>query len=188
MKKLIFGIAIAFTASFSFAGNLTQEQKNTLNSDVDTHAELTTFIINKDIPAIADYYNALSYPSYIVWRTSVLKDEFTQAAGFDFSRVDNLTVGKARIWDYLFDNNLKSINCSKTNVQAGIDAAWVGTAADLAVRTVVKDTCKRDGKRIEKLFSTGTGTTASPAVMSFEGNISHADVISALYNADGSRR
>ena len=49
------------------------------------------------------------------------------------------------------------------NVRAGIEAVWVGTAADLAVRAAVYGHCKRNATRGQKLFSTGTGTTESPA-------------------------
>ena len=43
---------------------------------------------------------------------------------------------------------------------------------------------KRDATRAEKLFSTGTGSDATPATMTFEGSLSYSDV-SAARNSDG---
>jgi hypothetical protein len=122
---------------------------------------------------IAEGLNAASIPAYIVWKTSVSIDEIMRN-GMDWARVDNLSVGKARIWDWL--GRLGSFDASKPNVRAGIDAAWVGTAADLAVRAQVYTHCKRSATVAEKLFATGSGLDASPSTMDFEGRLSADDV------------
>jgi hypothetical protein len=122
---------------------------------------------------IAESFNAPAAPSFIVWRSTVTDREI-MLNGFDWARVDNLSVGKARIWDWLF--RFGSIDPSKTNVRAGIDATWVGTAADLAVRAAVYVHCKRAATKAEKLFASGTGSDATPAVAGFEGMLSADDV------------
>lgn len=127
---------------------------------------------------IARELNKLAVPDYYVWRTSVNQDEITQN-GFDWVRVDNLSIGKARIWDWLFKNSTNSINPSKTNVRAGIDECWKGTAADLAVRATVYLHCYRPATVVEKLLASGLGTTASPSTMGYEGSISYMDVEAA---------
>lgn len=130
--------------------------------------------------AVADYFNAPASPAFVVWRTQVTWDEIMEN-GMDFTRVDNLTNGsKWRIWEWLFKNSANSINPSKPNHRAGIDAAWVGTGQDLAVRAAVYVHCKRDAARIEKLFAVGVGTTADPATMTFEGEIPFDQVIAAM--------
>lgn len=113
--------------------------------------------------------------SFVVWRTQVSQDEIMQN-GFDWVRVDNLSIGKARIWEWLFDNAQRSINPSKTNVRAGIDEAWKGTAADLAVRAAIYTHCKRFATRAEQILGSGTGTDATPGAMEFEGQISINDI------------
>lgn len=128
---------------------------------------------------IAHEYGKPASPEWIVWRTSVTWDEI-MLNGMDWARVDNLSVGKARIWDWLFRNQQNAMNPSKANIRAGIDAAWVGTAADLAVRAAVYVHCKRPASRIENLLSTGTGSTASPATMGHEGPIGYRDVEAAM--------
>lgn len=130
--------------------------------------------------AIADLFNLPSDPPVIVWRTRVPLEE-VMANGMDWTRVDNLSVGKARIWDWL--GRLGTIDASRANIRAGIDATWVGTAADLAVRAMVYTHCKRTATRIEALLATGTGTDASPATMGFEGQITYADVYAARHAA-----
>lgn len=122
---------------------------------------------------IAEAMNELASPDFIVWKTDVSIDEIMRN-GMDWARVDNLSVGKARIWDWL--GRLGSFDASKANVRAGIDAAWVGTAADLAVRASVYTHCKRKATRAEKLFATGTGSDGSPATMGYEGAVSSDDV------------
>ena len=122
---------------------------------------------------IAFALNAIAEPAFVVWRTDVSVDEIMRN-GMDWARVDNLTVGKARIWDWM--TRLGTFNAAKANIRAGIDAAWVGTAADLAVRATVYTHCKRSATVAEKLFATGTGTDAAPAKMTFEGALSPDDV------------
>jgi hypothetical protein len=122
----------------------------------------------------ADLLNALSIPDFIVWKTSVTRKEILENV-FDWTRLDNLSVGKARIWSDIFvDNN---INPSKENVRLGINAVWVGTSADLAVREGVYVHCKRKATVAERLLAVGTGTDASPATLNFEGNLTVDDII-----------
>ena len=135
-------------------------------------------------PGLRGYLNSIPNPAFVVWRDSVLQDEIMQN-GFDWSRVDNLSVGKARIWEWLFDNQQTSINPSKANVRAGIDSTWVGTAADLAVRAAVYLHCKRDATQAEKMLTGGTGTTETPAVSAWNGEISDWDASMLIWHDNG---
>ncbi len=126
---------------------------------------------------IAKAYNLTASPAYIVWRTSVAINEI-MSNGFDWTRVDNATVGKARIWEWM--TQIGTINPSKATIRAGIDEAWSGTGAEqVAHRAAIYVHCKRAATRVEKLFATGTGTTLSPSTMGFEGNLSGDDVEAA---------
>lgn len=125
---------------------------------------------------IAEALKADSNPAVIVWKTDVTVDSVMRN-GIDWARVDNLSVGKARIWEWM--TKLGTINASKTNVRAGIDATWVGTAADLAVRAQVYTHCKRTANILEALFAVGAGTDASPSVMAVEGYIGYQEVAAA---------
>lgn len=158
---------------------MSPEQTATLKAALLANAALSQYIIDYRDDLIRDYYNAPAEPTYIVWRTAVTQDEI-MLNGFDWARVDNLSIGKARVWEWLFDNQATSINPSKANVRAGIDQTWVGNAADLAVRAAVYTHCKRAANRVERLFATGTGSDAVPGLMAFEGEITTSDVSAML--------
>jgi len=128
---------------------------------------------------MADWFNAASVPAFIVWKTKVSQDEIMQN-GFDWVRVDNLSVGKARIWEWLFDNAEAAINPSKMNVRLGIDEVWKGTQSDLNVRAAVYAHCKRPATRGERLFATGAGSTETPGDLVYVGAIRDTDVGNAM--------
>lgn len=153
---------------------MTPAQLQTLKTEINANQDLASQpMTSGGALVIAEYFNVLVDPAYIVWKTAVSIDEIMRN-GMDWARVDNLSVGKARIWDWM--GRLGYLNPSKPNVRAGIDATWVGTAADLAVRDQVYTHCKRSATVAEKLFASGTGTTLSPATMTFEGNLTADDV------------
>lgn len=159
---------------------LTTLQKQIIANFIAANPEWAALPKNSDTAFfLADQLNKVDPSNYVVWRTSVPQDEIMQN-GFDWVQVDNLTNGKARIWDWLFDNSAKTINPSKVNVRAGITECWKGTAALLAVQAVVLGHCKRNATVVEKLLATGTGTTVSPATMSLESPISYQDIESVF--------
>lgn len=156
---------------------LTTAQLQTLKTAINQNpAWVALPLTNSAALLIADDFNLQATPDFVVWRSSVPLDEVMRN-GMDWTRVDNLSVGKARIWDWL--SRLGTLNPSQANVRAGIDATWVGTAADLAVRAAVYVHCKRLATKAEKLFATGTGSDAVPATMAFEGVLSADDVAQA---------
>lgn len=156
---------------------LTTQQQQTLKNAILADPALDAFPATLDGAwEIARVFNQLSDPAFIVWRTSVPLDEIMRN-GMDWTRVDNLNVGKARIWEWM--GRLGTLNAASPNIRAGIDATWVGTAADLAVRAMVYTHCKRTATRAEALFATGAGTTEFPATMGYEGNLSYQDVYDA---------
>ena len=125
--------------------------------------------------ALAQYLNDVAVPPYIVWRSSVSLTDIT-SNGFTWTLVDSLSVGTARIWEWMFGNESSSINPSKANIRQGIIDVWSGTAGKLAVQASVFGHCKRDVRRGEKIFATGLGTDASPSTLGYEGTLSYVDV------------
>lgn len=129
---------------------------------------------------IADLLNAPASPDFFVWRTNVPVSEIMQN-GFDWARVDNLTVGKARIWEWMIQT--AQLNPSQLNVRQGVIAVFT-TAGDLAMRNAIFGHCQRKASVIEKLFATGAGTSTTdqgvgPALMAAEGPISYIEVFQA---------
>jgi len=155
---------------------LTEAQKQAVKAEILADPALAAQPMNSDGAfAIADALNQIAAPDFIVWRTSVALEEITQN-GFTWTLVDALSVGTARIWEWMFDNPNRTINPSKPNVRQGIADVWSGTAAKLAVQTAVLGHCKRRATRVEKLLASGTGSDATPATMGFEGPIGYQDV------------
>ncbi len=143
----------------------------------------------KDLPNSADaneeisrWYNLTASGNYKVYKPSVTEGEIFQN-GMDWARVDNLSVGKSRIWEWMF--KFGSANPSKANVRTGINSVWVGTQADLNVRAAVYLHCQRDASNAEKLLkSAGAGTAADasgdgPATLGYESPLTRDDIENA---------
>lgn len=122
--------------------------------------------------AAAALANTVAAPAYLAWRTIVSRDEVQGSLAFDWTRVDNLSVGKARIWDYMFNDAIKP---AKANVRTGINAVWVGTQADLDVRTAVNAVCQRSVTNAEKLFV--IVTVGGPAQSGNRGTSTNPDTL-----------
>ncbi len=158
---------------------LTNAQLQTLKASIqaETTPAFVAMLAANDESGMAAWYNEAS-PS-VCWRTRVTQDEIMQN-GFDWVQVDNLSVGKARIWEWMFANPTRSFDPSKANVRAGIDECWKGTSAMLAVRAAVYVHCKRIASRIENLYATGTKTEANPGTFAWEGQCTAQLISDAL--------
>lgn len=175
---------------------LTSEQKTALKADI---AANTNVIASGQyagtqvnaVPngpdghfAIAAWYNAKATPDFFIYRTRVPMNEI-MLNGFDWTRVDNLSVGKSRIWEWMFDSGGQYIDPSKVNVRAGINAVWVGTQADLNVRAAVYLHCYEAATWSQKLFASGSGTApdasgSGPGTTALSGMLSYQDVGDAM--------
>ncbi|WP_300335605.1 hypothetical protein [Accumulibacter sp.] len=164
--KFLFALLVWALATCAHAVDLTPAQTAALKSAIIADANLAPQKATRDTQAIADYLNTAS--AFVVWKTTVSVDEVMRS-GMDWTQVDNLSAGKARIWDWM--SRLGSFDCSKPTIRAGIDATWVGTSAALAVRALVYTQCKRPSTWFEKVFATGTGTDATPGLLVIEAPI-----------------
>lgn len=150
-----------------------------------------------DAFTIAAAMNATASPDYFVWQTSTS----TQVI-FDSIIWANLTPSDAPDSTVDWHNrslacqgkqfNLQtiltgrdSINSSKANIRAGLQDALTslpsGTAgaSRQAGWTAVQTAMQRKATRAEKLLATGTGTTASPATLGYEGQLSYQNILDA---------
>ena len=122
--------------------------------------------------AAANLLNALASPAFWVWRTSVTKSELVNSTSVDGTTFAwtgtgfiTRSVGERDAWRELF-NGVQSINPSLPNVrQAFTDIFSGATAPAPANRTHLATVSRRRATVAEQLFATGTGSTASPAVM-----------------------
>lgn len=153
---------------------MTPQQLAALKADILLDPALSAKPMNSDGAFdIAVAYNLPASPQFVVWKTNVPASEI-MSNGFVWTAVDALTVGKARIWDWM--TRYGSINPSKANVRQGLSDCF---GAGSAMQTAIAPHLKRDATRAERLFATGTGSTGSPGTLVFEGTLSYQDVEAA---------
>jgi hypothetical protein len=156
---------------------LTSAQLTALKNDIAADGTINTVPQTSDnADMIAGLYNQDASPTFWVWRTNVPSSEYTGNAGLVWTEVDNLTVGKARIFEWMTAQLTRNINAADPNVQSGIQEAFSASSTSRAHLLVLG---RRPAKRIEKLLATGPGSTASPATMTFEGTLRYPDIENA---------
>lgn len=178
MKKLIASLFVFVAALFStlaMAASLNDAQTQTLAAALraDTDPAVVTARTQRNDAELARLYNADT--TFIVWRTAVYPQEYREA--IVWTAVDALSAGKARIWEWITQGMTASIDATKTNIRQGIADAWgASSATGLALQGI----SKRPASKAEKLYVTGTGTTANPGLLTWEGPLSVNDVSRAL--------
>lgn len=159
---------MAKTTTYS---ELPVDQLATLKADIATHPELEGQFAQE----IADWYNVIASPDWIVWRTDVSSDDLYDAI-FETNgglQLDALTASKR---DSLFKLIERELNASIPATRANVDD-YCGSQNNL--KAAIQAAEKRKATRAEKLFSSGTGSLASPATMTFEGVLSYQQVEAA---------
>ena len=130
---------------------------------------------NDDIGSqqIGFLYNAIASPDFWVWKTSVTEAEIVGALSqdstlFSWSAFISRSQGERDGWMRLFRSGI--VNASLPNVQAAINDIFSGAGSPaVAQRTHIFSVFRRKATRLEKLLSTGIGSTAAPAIMGYEG-------------------
>lgn len=151
---------------------LTSQQLTTLKADIAADPALATLPNNDDSNfAIAAAYNVQATPNWTVWKTSV--DTAAAKDAINWTEFIGRSQGERDAFQFMLSNHV--INPSRVNVRQGIADIFSG-ASGATSRAALLALSKRTATRAEKLFSTGTGSDASPATMTFEGNLSYSDV------------
>jgi len=126
--------------------------------------------------ALADLYNANASPDFWVWRTSVSQLEIVTTTTEDgtvwsWPAFIARSQGERDGWREMFADG-GVVNAALANVRQGFADIFSGTTNSApAQRTHLSTVGRRRASRAEKLFSTGTGSTASPATMGAEGTL-----------------
>ena len=156
---------------------LTPGQLQTLKTDILADPVLSQWAATgRMAQEIADAYNLPATPAWTVWRTSVTAVEWRAAIiGWGgAAQLDALTASKR---DSLLWAVSDVLNPSVAAIRAALDD-FCGSQNTLKAAIVAAE--KRTATRGEKLFSTGTGSTASPATMGYEGTLTYQDVEAVL--------
>lgn len=133
--------------------------------------------------AMAEFFNQPAVPDYWVWRTNVARADIyhtvsPDGTSWNWTTYKNQSQTEQGAWVQMFMGDLA--NFALPNLRAGVAAIFTGSAQANAQREHCLAIGRRLAKRGERLFATGTGSTASPATMAFEGNVTNDDVVGAL--------
>lgn len=162
---------------------LTNAQKALIKADIIANPDLNAFPNNLDGNyEIARLYGLTATPDFYVWRTEVTRAEVYHETSSDgttwsWTTYKNQGATEQNAWVQMFMGD--RANFAKPNLRAGIAAIFTGSAQANAQRGHCLAMGRRLAKRGEKVLASGTGSTASPATMGFEGNLSVDDVESA---------
>ena len=156
---------VAFASTASAA--LTDKQVTTLKATATADPTAAALMSSADDVALAAWFNAPDPAGCIVWRPDVPISEAN--AAMVWTEVDTLSVGKARIWEWLRLVNV--LDYRSASIRQGINDAFAG----MVTRAQVINTGKRTATRAEKALSTGACTSVAPSLMTFYGSISFGD-------------
>ena len=146
--------------------SLTINQIATLKALAAADSVAATYFDGTKDQELADWFNQVT--TTVVWRTSLSVQQFRAAVLNGVYQLDNLTVGKRDTLLWLGNQPLPM----DASVRSAIDDLC-GTQAVLKAALVAAE--KRLASRAEKALSSGTGSDASPAAVTWEGTISAAE-------------
>lgn len=182
---------------------LTPAQLATLKAAIaaETDTTFAQYRTDGSTGMMAEWLNGDS--TFVVWRTTTptaqISDQITWANFTPADAADGSALWQTRALacqgkQFNVQNLLLaaqgSIASGLTNVRAGWQDALTnipsGASGALlsAGWVTVRDTFKRNARRVEKVFATGTGTQATPGSLVWEGALRDADVVLAL-NSQG---
>jgi hypothetical protein len=136
--------------------------------------------------AIAAAYNLPAAPDFWAWKAYLTKNDVVSSTSIDgtnWTWVGNgfitRSAGEQETWNQLW-NASGAINPSLPQVRQAFADILSGTGNAALNRAHMLAMAREKATRGEKLFATGTGSSASPAVRAVVGQVSFQDVDSAL--------
>jgi hypothetical protein len=184
---------------------LNDTQIATLRADLPTHPELAAWIQSANDQAIADWYNTTATPDFNVFRTNVSIDEVFDAvtwANFTPADAPDATVqwsnrslacqGKQFNLQTMLSGRT-FFSAAKATLRGGLNDATTNLPSGVSGTnrsggwTTILPILRRLANRVEKLFGVQTagvgvvstdplGATTNPALMTYEGKITAADI------------
>lgn len=175
MKRLLLPLLLLLSPLVH--ADLTAPQMTTLLAHIKIVPAIASCAAVANDPCVADYLNAPT--AAVAWRSAISPDETRLAIVQGAVQLDNLTAGKRDSLLYLAQGTLKTNDAS---VRQAIDDL---TGTQTTLKNALLAAMKRIASKAEALLATGTGTTASPATLSYEGSVSLNEIGRMLRNDDG---
>ena len=174
----LFLILMVATAPLAYgqttSNALTPAQCATLKTDITADATLNTARTNRQDDVIATAYNAVAAGPFWVWKSALSRSDIilgtsVDSTTFNIAGLTARTVQEVLAFDILFDPVTTLTNPMNDRVRANFGLLQNGAAPQPANITHMLAMARRTVNRLERLFATGTGSTASPGLMVFEG-------------------
>lgn len=132
-----------------------------------------------DEQGMADWYNTPG--TFVCWRTNVSRAEIynatsAEATNWSWTLYKNQGATEQNAWTQMFMGD--QADFGQPNLRAGVSAIF--TAGSTANATHALAIGKRLATRAERVFATGTGTTATPANFGWQGMVSAQTISDAL--------
>ena len=160
---------------------LTALQKAILKAYIEANGTWMAYANNGDgAVQIALDLQAEATPAYVVWRTSVPEEEYTedtswQGTNWSWTEYISRSVGEKFGYGRMFWNG--SIDPSKANIRQGFVDVFSGAGqSSVDQRVHMAAVSKRNANLLEELFGVGTGTLGSPSVMAVENTLSAKEI------------
>jgi hypothetical protein len=178
MKRLLIALLLIFPLS---ASAFDQPQKDALKAAVLAEPTIADCVTGGNDVCVADWLNTAS--AFVVWRTRVTQEEYQTAVStagltFDWSGTGGYIArsqGERDAWRTMFSSG--GVNPSNGNVILAFNDIFSGTGAGaINNRNHLLALSKRVAIQAEKALATGTGTTTTPGLLTWEGRVSINDI------------
>lgn len=147
---------------------LTTTQLATLKAFVDGDSGLTALRAAGNYGAILDALDTAASPTFTLWRTEVQAEETGNAwVGTDIDGMSALNMQRLQL--LLASAPSGVFDMTRADRRSGFENPF-GTNQNNASRVAMRAVWKRPATVLEKLYATGTGSDASPAVPGKDAN------------------
>ena len=146
---------------------LTSSQASILKAMAAADQTAAGYMANGNDTQLAEWFNVVQ--QWTVWRPVLTPQQARAAIISAATQLDALTVGKRDSLFYLVSGDL---NPSDAAVRTGIDDLC---GSQNTLKTAMQSAMKRQANRAEKALSAGAGSEASPATLSWYGDIGMDD-------------
>ena len=151
--------------------NLTTEQKATLKTAIQGTPALNQLYVDGDLGGLANALNAVAAPAYIVWREEYTAEQKAAAILKAITQLDGLAANKREVVLWWAG---KTHDARDGFTEAAINDMCGGQNT---LKAALLAGAKRNATVLEKVFSTGTGSSVSPATPAIVGAIGWTDLI-----------
>jgi len=151
--------------------NLNEQQKATLKTAIQGTPALNQLYIDGDLGGLANALNADTSPAFVVWRETYTAAQKAAAILTAITQLDGLAANKRDVvmwWAAQTHDARDGFTEAAINDMCG---------SQNTLKAALLAGAKRNATVLEKVFSTGTGTSVSPATPAIVGAIGWTDLI-----------